>query len=371
MRHSHIEIDLDRLAENIRQVNAALSAPTKAIFVVKADAYGHGALPLVRRAVREGIEWFAVAYVEEALAIREAITPGRIMVLGVAEPEDVPAMMNRGILPVVVSVEHGRALSKAACAASGRLPVHLKIDTGMGRLGMLWSEAVDQARVLLELPGLDVQGICSHFAKVEPRDPEPARQQIDRFRQVTEAVEAAVGRPLFKHISSSRALLFHPEWDFDGVRPGIIMYGYGANRPEGRFQTRPILQWKTHVMQVRQVPVDFAVGYYGTYVTREPTTLAIIAMGYAEGYLRTLSNCGHVLIRGKRCPVVGRVTMNWITVDAGTVDDIQPGDEVVLIGEQEGVAIWANELAVLCRTIPYEIITGIDAKIERRYLGAL
>ena len=193
---------------------------------------------------------------------------------------------------------------------------------------------------------------------------EAAATQYERFAVIADAHSTG----LFKHLSSSRAFLYHPEWDFDAVRIGIALFGYGTNEEGMRVRTRPILQWKSRVIQVKEVPAGTGVGYYGTYVTPGPTTLATIALGYADGYLRTLSNRADVLIGGKRRKVVGRVSMNWITVDVGQDGAVHPGDEVVLIGEQGGESIWADDLAKLCRTIPYEILTGINPAIERKYL---
>ena len=216
------------------------------------------------------------------------------------------------------------------------------------------------------MPGLDIQGLCSHFAMVEKTEPQSAKKQADRFCSVTDVIQQHIGSELFKHLSSSRAILYHKEWDLDGVRPGIVLYGYGTNDEEMRAHSKPILQWKTRVIQVKSVPENFAVGYYSTYVTSRATDIAVIACGYADGYLRALHKGGQVLIHGRRCPVVGTVSMNWI--DLGPKSGVKRGDEAVLIGAQQNERVWANELAAICRTIPYEILVGIDSKIERRYI---
>jgi alanine racemase len=255
-------------------------------------------------------------------------------------------------------------LAAAARARNARLPVHLKIDTGMHRLGIPWEQAVAVKERLGRERGLNVQGVCSHFATVQPADPGPASTQYERFAAIFDSSEG-----IFRHVSSSRASLFHPEWDLDGVRTGIALYGYGTRERGMRVKTRPILQWKTTVAQVKPVPAGAAVGYYGTYTTPAPTSLAVLAVGYADGYLRTLSNRGVVLIRGRKHRVVGRVSMNWLTVDVGPESDVREGDEVVLVGEQGDESIWADKLAAQCRTIAYEILTGINPAIERKFLG--
>jgi alanine racemase len=215
------------------------------------------------------------------------------------------------------------------------------------------------------MPDLEVTGLCSHFAAVEPKANDTAQAQFKRF----EAASRQLPRDVFRHISSSRAMLFHKEWDLDGVRPGIVLYGYGSSESGMRVRSQPVLQWKTSVVQVKAVPAGSKVGYYGTHTTQAPTRLATLAVGYADGYLRTLSNRGQVLIRGRRRKVVGRVSMNWLTVDVGDDQAVREGDEAVLLGEQGGEAIWADELARQCRTIAYEILTGINAAIERTYTG--
>lgn len=370
MKVSWVEIHLDRLESNIRALREALPERTDIIFVVKADAYGHGTGPVARRAVQAGVQRFAVAYFHEARNVREAIGKGpEILIVGVSDAEDVPEILEKNLTPIVVSEAHAEDLSSAAQREGVRLPVHFKIDTGMGRLGVYWTEALEAGKRILQMPGLKLEGLCSHFAAVKPEKPTGAQTQVERFTQVADALDAEVGYRLFRHMSSSRAAMLKPEWDFDAIRPGIILFGYGATDPRGRACTQPILEWKTHLVQVRSVPADFPVGYYSTYRTEEATQLGVIALGYADGYLRTLSNRGHVLVGGRRCPVVGRVSMNWICVDLGPDNDARAGDEAVLIGEQNGASIWADELAVICRTIPYEILTNIRSDIERRYVG--
>ncbi len=367
MYRSWVEVDVDGLRGNLDAIRQALPRTTEMVLVVKANAYGHGISAVSRAAARQGVRWFAVVHTDEADAVRDAAPKARIVMLGPPPPDTAGWLHERGIIPVIVSVDHARALSAEAVRRKIRIPAHVKLDTGMGRLGLDWSVAAAQVRDILALPGLQVDGLCTHFARVEIEGADPAAEQAARFMEVARAAEAAAGRALFKHVSSSRAALYRPEWDFDGVRPGIIAYGYGASSENGRMHTRPLLQWKSRVAQVRPVPANFPVGYYSTYRTPAPTRLAVIALGYADGYLRALSNRGYILIGGRRCRVVGRVSMNWITVDAGLYGQVKEGDEAVIMGRQGNQELWADELATLCRTIPYEILTSISAAIERRY----
>ena len=368
---SWVEVDLKKLRGNVEAIRSSLGG-TELMVVIKSDAYGHGLEAVAAALGRAGVARFAVAYAAEASAVRAAAPEAKlVLVLGAARPADVPKMLRDRIAPVVVSAEHARALSDAAAAAGGRLGVHVKLDTGMGRLGFVCPAEIEQAAGVARLPGLEVQGVCTHFAMVEPeKKPTAAKGQAEKFRQAVPIIEAAAGRRLFRHMSSSRAALLLPECDHDAVRVGISLYGYGAAEKDKRFATAPVLSWKSRVMQVKKVPAGFAVGYYGSYKTAAPTELATISCGYADGYQRHLGNKGHVLIGGKRRPVVGRVSMNWISADLGPDSGIRAGDEVVLIGEQGGESIWADELAKHCGTIAYEILTGISRQIERRYLGA-
>jgi len=361
MNKSWVEVNLGQLKSNVRSLREAI--PAQMIFVIKADAYGHGMVSIARAAAEEGVNWFAVAYLEEALQLREALPDVNILVLGCVLPESVEVILEKRITPIVIDLDHGLSLAAAARAVDKTLSAHLKVDTGMGRFGVQWDEVDETVRAFDAAGGLELTGVCSHFAKVEPERPDDALLQAKKFNEALKNLPSGI----FKHLSSSRAALYFPEWDFDAIRQGIVLYGYGAQDPEGRFQTQPILQWKACVAQVKAVPAGFSVGYYGTHVTEAPTQIATLAVGYADGYNRALSNRGDVLIGGKRCAVVGRVSMNWITVDVGPDADVKVGDEAVLIGEQGDEVIWANELSAICRTIPYEILTSIHASLERKY----
>jgi len=360
MNRSWVEVNLGQLKSNIRSLCEAI--PAQIIFVVKADAYGHGMVAIAQAAAEEGVVWFAVAYLEEALQLREALPDVNILVLGCVFPKSTEVLLEKRITPIITDSEHGLSLAAAARAVGKILSAHLKVDTGMGRFGVQWDAVEETVKALDEAGGLELSGVCSHFAKVEPKTPDDALLQAKKFNEALSVLPSGI----FTHLSSSRAALYFPEWDFDAIRQGIVLYGYGAQDPAGRFRTQPILQWKARVAQVKSVPAGFSVGYYGTHTTERSTQIATVAVGYADGYNRALSNRGEVLIGGKRCAVVGRVSMNWITVDLGPDADVKMGDEVVLIGEQGVESIWANELSTICRTIPYEILTSINATLERQ-----
>jgi alanine racemase len=239
----------------------------------------------------------------------------------------------------------------------------------MGRLGFAWKDAADRIRRLAVDPALSLEGLCTHFASSDSPDRKFTDTQAKRFTTVAAACRKSGLPRLFLHASNSGGILRDGAWDMDGVRPGILLYGYarGGGTDSGtdcRVRTRPFLQWKTRVLQVKRVPAGFPVSYDSTFVTDRETCIATVDVGYADGYSRLLSNRGAVVIGGRRRPIAGRVTMNLVTVDAGPEGDVQAGDEVVLLGEQNGTSIWADELAGWCETIPYEILTSI--RTDRR-----
>lgn len=358
-RNAWIELDFAVFRSNLRALREAVSPATQLILVVKANAYGHGMALVARRARDAGVSWFLVSRLDEAIELRQAVPDARILLLGAVWPSDFGELLEYRVLPVLVSEPQAAAL--AAEGRRRRIPLacHVKIDTGMGRFGLGWEEAAATLVRLQSAGGLSIEGLSMHFASAgRVGDPFAAVQEA-RFRQVLAECEQAGLHGLFRHISNSAAFAEHPQWDLDGVRMGILLYGYGGRLAGRRVSTQPFLQWKTRVVQVRDVPAGFPVGYLSTHVTPAPTRLATIDVGYSDGFSRLMSNKGYVLAGGQRVPVVGRVTMNFVTIDMGTQANVQAGDEVVLIGTQGRESVWADEVARLCQTIPYEVLTSI------------
>lgn len=366
MSHTWTELDVGVLDDNIRSIRAALSAGTEMIAVVKANAYGHGMLPVARRAWDGGVTWFAVAHVAEATELRDALPGANILIVGVLDPADVEAAIEKEFIPLVVSKHHALALASAAQALAKTLRVQVKIDTGMGRLGFAWEDASRQLLPLARHGGLEFCGICTHFASSDGPTRASVKAQVERFKRVLSACEAAGLRFPFQHASNSGGILGGPDWDFGGVRPGILLYGYGPRLEHGRLvETRPFLQWKTRLVQVKKVPAGFAVSYDSTYVTERETCIGTLGVGYADGYCRSLSNKGFVLVEGQRKPVAGRVSMNLTTVDLGPFTAAKEGDEAVLLGTQGNESIWADEVAGWQDTISYEVLTNIRTDDRR------
>lgn len=354
-----IEVDCGVLRRNLELIRSAIGPGTQIIQVVKANAYGHGLTLAATTGYECGVRWFFVARMDEALLLRETLPDANILLLGAIWPSDFITLIRARIVPVLTSV--GQALLLAAAARKDRttLPCHFEIDTGMGRSGLIWERALDEMLACKRSGGLDIRGICTHFAAADDERAELTSWQQARFRQVIDACSRNGLGPLFRHASNSAAFQCDAGFDLDGVRPGILSYGYGVMPRRMAEPCLPALQWKTRVIQVRTVPAGFTVSYSSTHVTAAPTRLATINAGYCDGLSRLMSNTGSVLIGGRRARIAGRVTMNFTVVDIGPRGEAAEGDEVVLIGRQGDESIWADEVARWCQTIPYEVLTSI------------
>jgi alanine racemase len=357
MNDSWTEIDLGVLRSNLAALRAALAPSTDLIAMLKADAYGHGLDLVGPEAWRSGIRRFAVFHAAEALQLRRLLPQAAILWLGVAEPDDVPLILEARLEPLLVSSNQARGLALEAARLGSVVTGQAKIDTGMGRLGFAWETAAAELTALAALPGLRLAGAGTHLA-CAGSDPAFTALQMTRFNQALEDCRRAGLAIPFRHAANSAGLCGSPEWRLDAVRPGILLYGYGPPSP-GAPPTRPFLQWKTRVAQVKSVPAGFRVSYDSTYVTPRATRIATLPAGYSDGYSRAWSNRGEILAGGRRARLAGRVTMNLIMADLGPDSPVQAGDEAVLLGEQGGASIWADELAALSGTISYEVLTSI------------
>jgi len=368
MNNCAVEIDIQALNENIAIVQKLIPAGTEIVLVSKANAYGHGIRIIAPDAWEAGIKWYAVAHFEEALALRELLPSANIIILGAMNPESAKHVAAADILAVLIDSDHARKLDEAAADCGHILRCHAKIDTGMGRLGFCWKDAAAQIAELSSLRNLRIEGLCSHFSSVSEDDMSFAELQATRFQHVIDSCRKLGVDPGFTHISNSSAVIHLKGCAASGVRPGILIYGY---TPSGRIYSgplagiKPVLSWKTYVIQVKDVPAGFPVGYDRTYLTKRATRIATLDVGYSDGYPRLASNRGSVIINGLRHRIAGRVTMNFITVDCGPDSDVKVGDEAVLIGRQKEEKIWADELASICETVHYEILTGIQTESRR------
>jgi alanine racemase len=369
-RPTWAEIDLDALASNFRAVKGRVGGGVRVMCVVKADAYGHGAVACARRLEREGADWFAVALPEEGIELREAGVRGPVLILGGFWEGQAAACVQNDLTPVIYRPDAAEAFDRAALDAGRVAEVHVKIDTGTGRLGVRHDEAGEFAARLREFKNLRVGGLMTHFAAAdEPERDEFTREQASRFRAAAEVFRAAGHEPAVEHLSNSAATFAHPAARGTMVRPGGVLYGLWRDvlQPKDRpAPLRPVMSLRTRVALLKRVPAGETLGYGRTFELKRDSLIATLPVGYADGYPRSLSNRGRVIVRGHDAPVAGRVSMDLTLVDVTDVPGVRPDDEVTLLGEASGLTVTAEEIAKLCGTISYEITCGVSRRVPRK-----
>ncbi|RLC96586.1 MAG: alanine racemase [Chloroflexi bacterium] len=363
------EIDLDAIAFNAAGLKARAGGKAELMVTVKANGYGHGAVQVARAALEGGATRLAVHRALEGVQLRQAGITAPILVMGYTLPAVSERVVRWNLTPTVNSQPQAEALSAAAVAAGKMLPIHVKIDTGMGRYGLLPDEALGFVRFLSQLPGLVLEGLYTHHAVADLADKSFTRHQFGLYMNVVEQLEAAGFTFPLKHVSNSATTLDLPEMALDMLRCGIALYGL---RPSGEVEPviplRPALTLKSRVVRVRTLPAGASISYGRTYITEKPTRVALVPVGYGDGYHRILSNRGAVLIHGQRAPIVGRVCMDQFVVDVNHIPDVQLHDEVVLVGRQGEGHIPAEEVARWAETINYEVTTGLLPRVVRVYI---
>jgi alanine racemase len=366
------EIDLDAIAHNVRQLKTHVGEQCMLSAVVKANAYAHGALQAAQVALHSGATRLCVARADEAVALRLGGITAPILTMGHSTPAQAADIVAHRITPAVADLELAHALSAAVAAAGGPpLPVHVKVDTGLGRFGLLPEEVLPFVRALLEVPGLFLEGVFTHFATADEADLSYARQQFAIYLQVLgQLQEAHVPVPI-RHTANSAATLALPETHLDMVRCGIAVYGL---RPSAEVKmvvpVRPAMSLKSRIARLRTLPAGACISYGCTYVTSQPTPVALVPIGYGDGYRRGLSNKGQVLVRGQRVPIIGRVCMDQFMVDVTKVPDAREGDEVVALGRQGNQEINAEEIGAWVGTNNYETVAAILPRVPRVYVAA-
>lgn len=358
-RPTWAEVDLGAVERNLSRLRAKLPARTKVMFVVKANAYGHDAALCARAAeAARAADWFGVSSVEEGVALREAGVRLPVLVLGSLYPfESALAAVAHDLTPIVASLESARRLSEVAQKLGRRVDCHVKVDTGMGRIGASPEAALGVVRHLAGLKSVRVQGLFTHLARAEEEGGFTA-EQLKRFRGVVERLAREGLRPPLVHAANSAGALRHPGARFDLVRPGLAVYGLYPG-------FEPALTLKSKIVFLKTVAKGTPVSYGGTWRAKRPSRVATLPIGYGDGYSRALSNRASVLVGGRRCPVVGRVTMDQTMVDVTQAPEARVGDDVVLIGRQGRSEVPASELAKLCGTIPYETATALTSRVPR------
>ena len=363
------EVSLGALRTNLRAARDLVGPGVKVLAVVKADGYGHGAVAAARSFVEAGAAALGVSTVEEGTELRRAGVRGPVVVLGGAFPGEETAVVAGDLEVAVWTRAAAEALAAAARAAGRMIGIHIKVETGMTRLGLDPADVAGFGAAVRDLPGLRMAGVFSHFASADAVDTASARAQVERFRAAVEALAAAGVRPAEVHLANSAAVLCAPAAHFTTVRPGIMLYGYApAPHLASRARLVPAMRLRTRIAQTRRVAAGTPVGYAGTWVAPRPSTIAVLPLGYADGYHRLASNRAQVLVRGRRAPVAGRVCMDHTMVDVTDAGEVRAGDPVVLFGSQDGASIWADELAGWVETIAYEVLTSVGKRVPRVYV---
>ena len=365
------EVDLDALNHNVGVFRSQLRAGAGLVAVVKANAYGHGAVPVARAALRAGADWLAVATLAEGGELRDAGIEAPVLLLGPVPAGAESAALALDLRLCVYEPEGLGRLARLAAGSGVPARLHLKVDTGMARLGCSPDEALVLARRIEQMPGLELEGLWTHFAEADVAASPRTQQQLQVFLGVLSDLASAGLTPPVLHVANSAAALQFPATQMVLVRCGLPLYGYSPTAvPSADVELRPVLSWKARVVALHDLSAGDRVGYGGTYVVPAPLRCGTVSTGYADGYPRALSGRGELLVNGHRVPVIGRVSMDFITFDASAVPEVGVGDEVVIIGEQGDQRITADDLARSLDTISWEVLARVGPRVERVVLGA-
>lgn len=364
------EVDLDAICENIQNTRRRIWPGTQIMGIIKADGYGHGAIP-VAKAVADGFDAYGVAILEEGAELRRAGFQKPILLLGYTQKPLYPDMIHYDLMPAVFTAEMAKEISKEALRQKKTARIHIKLDTGMGRIGFpVGKETIQQIVEISKLPGIELAGCFSHFSKADERDKAYAKRQLKQFLVMCGQLEkAGVSLPQ-KHISNSAGILDLPQANLSMVRSGISTYGLYPSKEvdQAALPLKPALSLKSYVSHVKVLEEGCLVGYGGTYRTARPTAVATIPVGYADGYSRELSNQGFVLLHGQRAPVIGRICMDQFMADVTELmEPVREGDLVTLLGSDGSERITAEEIGAMTHSFNYEVVCGIGKRVPRVY----
>ncbi len=366
------EINLDAIARNFTAIRKIVNKDVKIMCVVKADAYGHGAVEVGQTLLECGSSILAVATIDEAIQLRESGIAVPILILGFTHPLTYDRIVQYDIIQTIFSYDTAKYLSDTAVSVNKKAKVHIKVDTGMTRIGLRPDkDRISEIQQISILPGIEIEGIFTHFAAADQEDKSYTNMQFDSFMQFNRELEKSGLYIPIKHVCNSAGIIECPEMHLDMVRPGIILYGlYPSNEVDkGKISLEPALSLKARITMVKDVAAKLPVSYGGTYITRRPSRIATVSIGYGDGFSRLLSNKGHVLVNGEKAPIIGRICMDQCMIDVTYLkENVAVGDEVVLIGRQCADEISADRLADEIGTINYEIICAIGKRIPRIYI---
>ncbi|MCD6310475.1 MAG: alanine racemase [Candidatus Eremiobacteraeota bacterium] len=361
-----LEIDLDAVAHNFNTVRKRVGEDIEILCVVKADAYGHGACEVSRVLVDSGADRLGVATVDEGKQLRNSGFNVPIQILSATLPGQAREIVEYNLIPTVFTRDMASALSHEAGLKNKKISVHLKVETGMGRIGVLSEDAVALACFIKDLPNLELEGVFTHFATASGPDYDYLNKQWNLFNDVLRELKSVGVNYHFSHVATSAVITDFPDMKLNMVRPGIMLYGMlPAPHMYHKLLLRPVLTLKARVVYVKKLTEDMTLSYDRTYLAPAGSVIATLPIGYADGYSRTLSNRGWVLLKGKQVPVVGRVCMDSILVDVTSIEEVRPGDEAVIIGKQKDRYISVDDIAALMDTINYEVSTLLGKRYPR------
>ena len=377
------EIDLNAYAHNIRELRRVTHTDALLMAVVKANGYGHGAAAVAREALQNGAEWLGVARINEAVELRKAGLQAPILVLGYTPADLAQELIEFDLTQTVYSYANAESFSSHASKLGKKISVHIKMDSGMGRLGLVADALLGQKKIreanpdaivtienIARLQGLEVQGLFTHFATADSADKSYANRQLEIFLDFLHQLERTGLQPPIRHAANSAALMEIPASHLDMVRPGIATYGLYPSEEVNRDRAilKPVMALKSRIINLKNVPAGFKVSYGITYRTDKPTTIATVPVGYADGLNRLFSSCGRMLVHGQPAPIIGRVCMDLTMLDVTNIPDVGMDDEVVIFGQQGKASLTADELASELNTINYEIVSTVMARVPRVYV---
>ncbi|HDZ02316.1 MAG TPA: alanine racemase [Nitrospirae bacterium] len=361
LQKAFAEINLSALSHNLKVVREK-TGNKHILAVVKADAYGHGAVEISKHLIQKGISKLGVAFTKEAIELRESGITTPILIF--FDRDNIDACFNYNLTPTVFDFNTAGNFSAEACRRKLKIAIHIKVDTGMGRTGFDIRKARTEIPKIAALKNIEPEGLMSHFSEADLQDKDFANQQIKAFLSLVKDLKQKKIHFKYLHMANSAAVLSMTEAHFNMVRPGIMLYGYGYPEVKG---LKPLLSLKSKIIYLKKVPPGTPISYGRTFITERKSTIATLPVGYADGYSRKLSNCGEVLINGKRAPVAGRVCMDTIMVDVTDIPDVSYKSDVILIGKQGKESITAGDIADKTGTIPYEVLTSVGQRIKRVY----
>lgn len=372
-RPTWAEIDLDLLAANLHSIESFVGDEVEIMAVVKANAYGHGAVECARRLAAEGVRWFAVATLEEAVELRQAGIAERILVFGSIYPGQEREFLNFDITPQIIHLGQAEALSSEAVKHAAVSKIHIKLDTGMNRVGFRSEQWGKAATRLSELKNIEVEGVMTHFAVAERRSEDAFTElQMAKFAEAVQIFHDAGHRPKYIDMANSPGAVMHPLSRSKMVRIGGLLFGLAEDvikESLTRPVVEPVMSLFSRVAMLKEVPKGETIGYGRTFETKRDSLIATIPIGYNDGYRRGLSNKMHAIVNGRKAPVAGRISMDWTTIDITDCGDVNIGDRVMLIGKDGDQKVTATDLAESCETISYEIACGIAPRVPRTYSG--